>query len=161
MRGLPVTQAVGFREAGARIAWTGIGLSAMLAVFLPLALLAHPARSVGTPRPDGLAPDAAAGLPGAVASGTVSGASAPALTQDEPSDGQGDGNGRGKGDPRAQQLSRAQVVALVQRRYHARVVRTHLLQDANGRALYEFRLLSSAGKVWTVRIDAYSGAELP
>ncbi len=64
-------------------------------------------------------------------------------------------------ETRGQQLSRAEAVALVQRRYRARVVRTHLLQGINGRALYEFRLLSADGKVWTVRIDAYSGAELP
>jgi uncharacterized membrane protein YkoI len=84
-----------------------------------------------------------------------------AVAQDEPVNGQGNGNVHNTDESRAQQLSRAQVVALVQHRYRARVVRTHLLQDANGRALYEFRLLSSAGKVWTVRIDAYSGAELP
>lgn len=61
----------------------------------------------------------------------------------------------------AQDLSRAQVVALVQRRYRARVVRTTLQQDQSGRRLYVFRLLSPGGRVWTVRIDAHSGAEIP
>lgn len=58
-------------------------------------------------------------------------------------------------------LSRAQATALVQRRYRARVVRTHVLQDPRGQPLYEFRLLSSTGMVWTVRIDAQSGTEVP
>jgi uncharacterized membrane protein YkoI len=125
----------------------GIGLSAMLALMLlPLAMLSHPAHGVALPvaaqtQPDNLFPRAVA--------------------QDEPVNAHGNADVHNAAAPRAQQLSRAQVVALVQHRYRARVVRTHLLQDANGRALYEFRLLSSAGKVWTVRIDAYSGAELP
>jgi uncharacterized membrane protein YkoI len=52
-------------------------------------------------------------------------------------------------------------VAIVQHRYRARVVRTHLVQAAGGRPVYELRLLSSGGMVWTVRIDAQSGAEVP
>lgn len=64
-------------------------------------------------------------------------------------------------DQPGQELSRAQAVALVQRRYRARVVRAHLLQVSGGHPVYELRLLSAAGMVWTVRIDAYSGAEVP
>jgi len=143
MRGLWVTQPLGTRIAGS--GWTGIGVSAMLALLLPLAMLSHPAHGVAMPAPAQTQPD------------TLS----RAVAQDEPVNGQGNADVHNTDGPRAQQLSRAQVVALVQHRYRARVVRTHLLQDANGRALYEFRLLSSAGKVWTVRIDAYSGAELP
>ena len=60
-----------------------------------------------------------------------------------------------------QPLSRAQAAALVQRRYRARVVRAHVLQGQRGEPLYEFRLLSSTGMVWTVRIDAQSGTEVP
>ena len=59
------------------------------------------------------------------------------------------------------ELSRAQAIALVQGRYGARVVRTTLSQDKGGRRLYVFRLLSGNGKVWTVRIDAQTGAEVP
>jgi len=59
------------------------------------------------------------------------------------------------------ELSRAQAIALVQGRYRARVVRTTLSQDKGGRPLYVFRLLSGSGKVWTVRIDARTGAEVP
>jgi uncharacterized membrane protein YkoI len=33
--------------------------------------------------------------------------------------------------------------------------------DEGGRHVYVFRLLSEGGKVWTVRIDARSGAEVP
>jgi uncharacterized membrane protein YkoI len=121
----------------------------MLGLLLPLAMLSHPAHGVAMPD---AAHDAAQTQPHTLA---------PAVAQDQPVNGQGNADVHNTDGPRAQQLSRAQVVALVQHRYRARVVRTHLLQGANGRALYEFRLLSSAGKVWTVRIDAYSGAELP
>ena len=59
------------------------------------------------------------------------------------------------------ELSRAQAIALVEGRYRgARVVRT-TLQDEKGRQLYVFRLLSANGMVWTVRIDARTGAEVP
>ncbi len=58
------------------------------------------------------------------------------------------------------ELSREQAMALVQRRYGARVVRADIA-DQGGRHLYVFRLLSSAGKVWIVRVDARSGAEVP
>jgi uncharacterized membrane protein YkoI len=57
------------------------------------------------------------------------------------------------------ELSRAQAAALVQQRYAARVVRATSLQE-DGHQLYVFRLLSPAGKIWEVRIDARSGAEV-
>ena len=151
MRGLPGRQAEGSRSTGTRIALTGVGLSLMLALIVSLALLSHPARGVALPA----AAAATAGTTGTA--GTWAGITPAAQPQDE----QGDVNGRSNVDSRGQELSRAQAVALVQRRYHARVVRTHLLQDAHGRPMYEFRLLSAGGKVWTVHIDAYSGAELP
>jgi hypothetical protein len=58
------------------------------------------------------------------------------------------------------ELSREQAVALVERRYGARVVRTEFL-DQQGRHVYVFRLLSPAGKVWIVRLDSHSGTEVP
>jgi Peptidase propeptide and YPEB domain len=58
------------------------------------------------------------------------------------------------------ELSREQAVALVEKRYGARVVRTEFL-DQEGRHVYVFRLLSAAGKVWIVRLDAHSGTEVP
>ncbi len=134
MRGLPGRHTDGLHGAGARIALTGAGLSLMLALIVPFALLSHPAQGVVLP-----------GSPPA------------AQVQDERTI----ADGRGEVDQRRHELSRAEAVALVQRRYRARVVRTHFMQDANGRPMYEFRLLSAGGKVWTVRIDAYSGAELP
>ena len=143
MRGLPGRQSDGSRSAGARMALTGAGLSLMLAWIVPFTLLSHPARGVV--------------LPGTDNTQTVLGDTATSQVQDE----QQNAHGPGNVDQHRQQLSRAEAVALVQRRYRARVVRTHLLQDANGRPIYEFRLLSPGGKVWTVRIDAYSGAEMP
>ncbi|MFI4866155.1 MAG: PepSY domain-containing protein [Steroidobacterales bacterium] len=59
-----------------------------------------------------------------------------------------------------QELSREQAVALVQKRYGARVVRAEFL-DQDGRHVFVFRLLSAAGKVWIVRVDARTGTEVP
>jgi hypothetical protein len=58
------------------------------------------------------------------------------------------------------ELTRVQATQIVQKRYGARVVRA---SDANegGRHLYVFKLLSEAGKVWIVRVDAHNGAEVP
>jgi uncharacterized membrane protein YkoI len=58
------------------------------------------------------------------------------------------------------ELSREQAVALVQKRYGARVVRAEFLDQA-GRHVFVFRLLSAAGKVWIVRVDARTGTEVP
>jgi uncharacterized membrane protein YkoI len=58
------------------------------------------------------------------------------------------------------ELSREEATALIQKRYGARVVRTDIA-DQDGRRLYVFRLLSSASKVWIVRVDARTGAEVP
>ena len=57
------------------------------------------------------------------------------------------------------ELTRAQAIALVQRRYHARVVRT-VLAEQEGRRVYVFKLLSAGSQVWTVRIDAKTGAQV-
>jgi hypothetical protein len=58
------------------------------------------------------------------------------------------------------ELSREQVVALAQKRYGARVVRADTA-DQDGHHLYVLRLLSPAGKVWVVRVDARNGTEVP
>ncbi len=58
------------------------------------------------------------------------------------------------------ELSRQEAVAMVQNRYGARVVRTDIAEE-QGHRLYVFRLLSNASKVWIVRIDARTGAEVP
>lgn len=59
-------------------------------------------------------------------------------------------------------LSREQAAQEIQKRYggSARVVRADSV-DQGGRRIYVFRLLSGSGKVWIVRIDAHSGAEVP
>jgi len=58
--------------------------------------------------------------------------------------------------------SREQATQEIQKRYggQARVVRTDVV-DQNGHQIYVFRLLSGNGRVWIVRIDATSGAEVP
>jgi uncharacterized membrane protein YkoI len=58
------------------------------------------------------------------------------------------------------ELTRVQATEIVRKRYGARVVRASDT-DEGGRHLYVFKLLSEAGKVWIVRIDAHSGAEVP
>jgi hypothetical protein len=58
------------------------------------------------------------------------------------------------------ELSREQAVALVQKRYGARVVRADIAAQ-DGRHVYVCRLLSADGKVWIVRVDARSGTEMP
>jgi hypothetical protein len=58
------------------------------------------------------------------------------------------------------ELTRVQATEMVQKRYGARVVRASDT-DEGGRHLYVFKLLSEAGKVWIVRIDVHSGAEVP
>lgn len=49
------------------------------------------------------------------------------------------------------------VVARIQEELHARVVRADV-QDSGGRRVYVLRLLNDAGRVWTVRVDAATGA---
>lgn len=66
-------------------------------------------------------------------------------------------------DPtQGREVSREQAAQEVQERYGgaARVVRTDVT-DQGGHHVYVFRLLSVNGRVWVVRIDARSGAEVP
>lgn len=56
-------------------------------------------------------------------------------------------------------LSLDEVVAQVEKRYNARVVRVETRQQ-KGRTIYVLRLLNGDGKVWTVQVDADSGAVL-
>lgn len=56
-----------------------------------------------------------------------------------------------------QRLSLDEAVRMVQQRYGARVVRAETRSEG-GRAVYHLRLLNSDGRVWTVRVDAQSGA---
>jgi uncharacterized membrane protein YkoI len=54
-------------------------------------------------------------------------------------------------------VSMDQAVRMVEERYHARVVKAQTEQE-EGRTHYVLRLLSDAGKVWTVRVDAADGS---
>jgi uncharacterized membrane protein YkoI len=60
------------------------------------------------------------------------------------------------------EISREQATQQLQKRYGnaARVVRTDVIEEG-GHHVYVFRLLSVNGRVWVVRIDAHSGAEVP
>ncbi len=51
------------------------------------------------------------------------------------------------------------VVRQMEQRFNARVVRAETRQE-KGRTVYVLRLLSADGKVWTVKVDADSGAVL-
>ncbi len=121
------------------------------------------ALALGTRSPG--APPAGAGVPaGSVAPGSAAAPSTPAAQSDlaAPGDDTAPGDGSAKTAPASgRELSRAQAIELVQVRYGARVVRSSETQDKSGRRLYVLRLLSGSGKVWTVHIDAHTGAEVP
>jgi uncharacterized membrane protein YkoI len=56
-------------------------------------------------------------------------------------------------------ISMDQAVKMVEERFKARVVRAEA-QREDGRTIYVLRLLDDSGRVWTVRVDAESGAVL-
>ena len=66
----------------------------------------------------------------------------------------------GRESATSQPMSRERVIALAEKRYKARVVRADLSQDESGRRVYQLRLLSEQGKIWTVRVDAATGDSL-
>jgi len=53
-------------------------------------------------------------------------------------------------------ISLDQAVSRAESQYHARVVRTDVV-DEDGRKVYVLKLLSENGRVFTVRVDANSG----
>jgi hypothetical protein len=54
-------------------------------------------------------------------------------------------------------VSLDQAITKVEHQLHARVVRADA-QSAQGHTTYVLRLLNDAGRVWTVQVDAASGA---
>jgi uncharacterized membrane protein YkoI len=54
-------------------------------------------------------------------------------------------------------MSLDEAVSMAERRFQARVVRADSQQE-NGRTVYVLRLLNESGRVWTVRVDAATGA---
>ena len=48
---------------------------------------------------------------------------------------------------------------MAEQHFHARVVKAEAEQET-GHTVYVLRLLNEAGRVWTVRVDASSGALL-
>ena len=57
----------------------------------------------------------------------------------------------------AGQVSMDQAVKMAEQRYHAKVVKAEA-QHNGAQTVYALRLLNDAGKVWTVHVDASSGA---
>jgi uncharacterized membrane protein YkoI len=55
------------------------------------------------------------------------------------------------------EVSMEQAVKMVERQYHARVVKAET-QRNGAHVTYVLRLLNESGKVWTVHVDAASGA---
>jgi uncharacterized membrane protein YkoI len=49
-----------------------------------------------------------------------------------------------------------EAIESIERRNKARVVKANVIQDG-GRCVYELRLLSDEGRVWTVRVDSRTG----
>lgn len=56
-------------------------------------------------------------------------------------------------------VSMDQAVKMVEKRFKARVVRAESQQNG-GHTIYVLRMLNDSGRVWTVRVDAASGAVL-
>jgi uncharacterized membrane protein YkoI len=54
-------------------------------------------------------------------------------------------------------ISLDQAVEMAQRRFRAKAVKAQTV-ESDGRRVHQIRLLSAEGKVWTVRVDAQSGA---
>jgi uncharacterized membrane protein YkoI len=54
-------------------------------------------------------------------------------------------------------VSMDQAVKMVEQRFGARVVKAESRRDG-ARTVYVLRLLNESGRVWTVRVDAASGA---
>ena len=55
------------------------------------------------------------------------------------------------------QVSIDQAVKMAEQRYHAKVVKAEAQRNGT-QTVYVLRLLNDAGKVWTVHVDASSGA---
>ncbi|HKR35178.1 MAG TPA: PepSY domain-containing protein [Steroidobacteraceae bacterium] len=66
---------------------------------------------------------------------------------------------RQRHDPRIEpsRVSLDQAVEMAQRRFRAKAVKAETVQSG-GKQVHQIRLLSAEGKVWTVRVDAESGA---
>ena len=66
---------------------------------------------------------------------------------------------RQRHDPRIETagVSLDQAVEMAQRRYRAKAVKAETVEN-DGKKVHQIRLLSAEGKVWTVRVDAESGA---
>ena len=60
--------------------------------------------------------------------------------------------------PAAAGISMDQAIAAAERRHKARVVRAETRESAAGR-VYVLRLLSEEGRVWSIKVDATTGAE--
>jgi uncharacterized membrane protein YkoI len=56
-------------------------------------------------------------------------------------------------------ISLDQAVAMVEKRFKAKVVRTEVRQDGE-RKIYVLRLLNDESRVWSVRVDASTGSIL-
>jgi uncharacterized membrane protein YkoI len=66
---------------------------------------------------------------------------------------------RQRHDPRIEpsRVSLDQAVEMAQRRFRAKAVKAETVENG-GRRVHQIRLLSAEGKVWTVKVDAESGA---
>jgi uncharacterized membrane protein YkoI len=56
-------------------------------------------------------------------------------------------------------ISMDQAVKMAEQKFKARVVKAES-QDQDGKTIYVLRMLNDSGRVWTVRVDAASGAVL-
>jgi hypothetical protein len=60
--------------------------------------------------------------------------------------------------PQRRQLTLGEAIQLAQNRYPGRVVRAQTIQQGNGGAVHEIRIIGNDGRVHTVTVDARTGA---
>lgn len=65
--------------------------------------------------------------------------------------------GGGASATAAREMSMEQAVKVVERQFHARVVKAETRRSGE-RTTYVLKLLNDSGQVWTVQVDATSGA---
>jgi uncharacterized membrane protein YkoI len=66
---------------------------------------------------------------------------------------------RQRNEPRIEpsSVSLDQAVEMAQRRFRAKAVKAETI-ESGGKRVHQIRLLNTEGRVWTVRVDAESGA---
>ena len=96
-------------------------------------------------------------LPLAALSLTLAGSLTPVRADDDHRRGRGDARQEGRAARPRARISLDQAIAMAEQRLNARVVRADS-RDSGDSVVYVLRLLNDSGRVWTVKVDAATGA---